>query len=191
MSRYIMRNSIIKEADRLLMQTGYNAFSYKTITERIDIKTSSIHYHFPKKSDLGIAIIQAHQDAFEETILRTKDKTPLEKILKLFLYYRRLAAEQKVCIVGALTSDINTLDEKLREKVLAFAESIVRWTATILEEGEHQKVFKPISSPHLKAKILVSTLMALTQLARIENSNDSFEKTLEVLLDEIILKNNI
>lgn len=183
-----MKNRIIEVADQLLMERGYNAFSYKTITETIDIKTSSIHYHFPGKSDLGIAIIQSHQDAFEQTMLRTKDKTPLEKILKLFLYYKRLAAAQKVCIVGALTSDINTLDEKLREKVLTFADSIVEWTASILDEGQNQNIFKPIASPRLKAKILVSTLMALTQLARIENSNHTFEQTLEVLLDEIILK---
>lgn len=180
-----MKEQIIIEANTLLVEKGFNAFSYKTITEKIDIKTSSIHYHFPTKSDLGIAIIQKHQQAFEQTIAKTNEKTPLEKIGKLFLYYKRLVAEQKVCIVGALTSDINTLDEPLRQELLTFSNAIVNWTTSILQDGQTQKVFKQLPNSQLKAKQIIASLMAMVQFARIEKNKTDFELMTKMILDEL------
>ncbi len=182
-----MKEQIITEANTLLVEKGFNAFSYKTITEKIDIKTSSIHYHFPTKRDLGIAIIQKHQQAFEQTIAKTNGKTALEKIGKLFLYYKRLVAEQKVCIVGALTSDINTLDEPLRQEILIFSEAIVNWTASILQDGQTQKVFKPLPNTKLKAKQIIASLMALVQIARIEKNKTGFDLMTQMILDELTI----
>ena len=55
-----MKESILKLADHLIKAKGYNAFSFHDLSKAIGIKTASIHYHFPTKSDLGIAIIQDH-----------------------------------------------------------------------------------------------------------------------------------
>src|SRR5699024_11730842 len=37
---------------------GTNAFSYKDISKEIGIKTSSIHYYFPTKNDLIVAVLE-------------------------------------------------------------------------------------------------------------------------------------
>lgn len=182
-----MKEKIIEEANTILVKNGFNAFSYKMITERIDIKTSSIHYHFPAKSDLGIAIIQKHKQAFEQTIEKTKGNTPLEKINKLFLYYKRLVAEQKVCIVGALTSDINTLDEPLRQELLLFSDTLINWTASILVDGQTQQIFKSLPNAQLKAKQIIASLMAWAQFARIEKNNEDFDLMTQMILDELMI----
>lgn len=176
---------IVTTANNFLVERGFNAFSYKHISEEIAIKTSSIHYHFPTKSDLGIAIIQKHKEAFEQTIANTNSTTALEKISKLFLYYKRLVAEKKVCVVGALTSDFNTIDEPLREELLKFSEIIVNWAASILQEGQTQKVFKPIPDSKLKAKQIIASLMAWAQFSRIENNNTDFDMMTQMILEEL------
>ncbi|MCD8539057.1 MAG: TetR/AcrR family transcriptional regulator [Leadbetterella sp.] len=137
-----MKNQIINTASHLLIERGFNAFSFKTISEEVGIKTSSIHYHFPTKTDLGKAVIQLHRRELEEMIAKTEGKTPLEKLNKLFRYYKRLVTEGKVCIVGALTSDINTLEEPIRLELLSFGERIIGWVASVLKEGESDKTFK-------------------------------------------------
>lgn len=182
-----MKEQIIQEANTLLVEKGFNAFSYKNITEKINIKTSSIHYYFPTKSDLGIAIIQKHQQALEQTIAKTKEKTPLEKLKKLFHYYKRLAAEQKVCIVGALTSDINTLDDPLRQEILIFSDAIITWTTSILQEGQTQNIFKHLPDTSLKARQIIASLMALVQFARIEKKQTDFDLMTQMILDELKL----
>tara|TARA_R110000868_G_scaffold322453_8_gene583406 strand:+ start:403 stop:963 length:561 start_codon:yes stop_codon:yes gene_type:complete len=181
------RLRIIDTANTLIVERGYNAFSYKDISEKIGIKTSSIHYHFSTKSVLGIAVVQQHQQAFEQTIARTNGKTPIEKIGKLFLYYKRLVAERKVCIAGAMTSDINTLDESLREQILAFSGTLINWTASILRDGQTQSIFKPIASHELKAKQIIASLMAVAQFARIEKSKSDFDLMTQMMLEELII----
>ena len=54
------REEIIQLADTLIRQKGYNAFSFYEISDKVGIKTASIHYHFPAKSDLGIAVVDLH-----------------------------------------------------------------------------------------------------------------------------------
>lgn len=177
---------ILETANNLLIERGFNAFSYKDISEEIAIKTSSIHYHFPTKSDLGIALVQKHHQAMQQTITKTSDRNALEKLNKLFYYYKKLVAEQKVCVIGALTSDINTLNENLRQELLLFGNSVINWAATILEEGQQQKVFQAFPNTKLKAKLIVAQLMAVAQIARIEKSSKSFDQMTQLILNELI-----
>ena len=55
------RSEIINIADALIRAKGYNAFSFTDIGKQLNIKNASIHYHFPTKTDLGVAIIAQHQ----------------------------------------------------------------------------------------------------------------------------------
>lgn len=178
---------IVETANNFLVEKGFNAFSYKHISQEIDIKTSSIHYHFPTKSDLGIAIIRKHQKALDYTIEKCKGKTALEKIEKLFKYYEALVEEQKVCIVSALTSDINSLDETMKQELLQFGNIILNWIATILEEGQQQQIFKPIVNNKLKAKLIMANLMGLIQIARIEKNSNQINQLAKLILDDLII----
>ncbi len=184
------KEQIINIADNLLIEKGFNAFSYKDISKIIDIKTSSIHYHFPTKTDLGIAIIKKHLDTLEQTIIKTKDKTPLEKIEKLFIYYKRLCANQMVCIVGALTSGLNTLNEPLRIELLNFTKKLIDWVTSILNEGQDLLIFKTLTDSELRAKLLITNLMSLVQLSRIEYQNNSIDGIIEIILDDLLINNN-
>lgn len=180
-----MKKQILELANQLLLEKGYNAFSYKHITEKIDIKTSSIHYHFPTKTDLGIAIIDIHQAAFEQTMVRAAQASPVEKINKIFTYYQRLIQANKVCIAGALTSDINTLEAPLRHKILHFSNTLIQWTADNLREGIDQNIFRPLANPQLKAKQLIASLMAMAQFARLDEGESDFDAMASMMLNEL------
>ena len=44
-------HKILDVAEHFTQSLGFNAFSYKDIQENVGIKTSSIHYYFPTKTD--------------------------------------------------------------------------------------------------------------------------------------------
>lgn len=182
-----MKDQIIETANKLLIERGYNAFSYHNISKEINIKTSSIHYHFPSKSDLGIAVVKMHNEALEQTIVKTANKTPIEKLNTLFAYYNKLVAGQKVCIVGALTSDINTLDAPLREELMDFANAVMDWATGILQEGQSQKVFRSLVNTEMKAKQIMASLMTMSQLSRIEKDSTAFEQMTQMIIDELTI----
>lgn len=92
-----------------------------------------------------------------------------------------------MCVIGALTSDINTMDEALLQRLLQFGDTVVMWTASILEKGQKGKVFKPHDDTNLKAKMIMANLMAMLQIARIEKSIKSFDKMTQMMLEEFII----
>ncbi|MDY0779834.1 TetR/AcrR family transcriptional regulator [Tenacibaculum sp. IB213877] len=181
------KERIIQIADKLLLERGYNAFSFKNISIELGIKTSSIHYHFPTKTDLGIAIIHKHDIALTNTILKLKHEAPVIKLEKLIIYYKKLALANKVCIVGALTSSVNTLDKQLQKEVLSFANKVIDWTQLIIEEGQQKKQIKQFSNSHIKAKMIIAELMAFLQLTRISHDKTSFDDMTYLLKEELLV----
>ena len=47
---------LLDVAQNMVQTNGFNAFSYGGLSRTVGIKTSSIHYHFPNKEDLGEAL---------------------------------------------------------------------------------------------------------------------------------------
>jgi TetR/AcrR family transcriptional regulator, transcriptional repressor for nem operon len=47
-----VRDQLLQHARSLLMARGYHGFSYHDLARLVGVKTSSIHYYFPKKEDL-------------------------------------------------------------------------------------------------------------------------------------------
>ena len=54
-------SAILDVAQELLQTRGYNAFSIKDLADRVEIRTSSIHYYFATKADLCRALISRHR----------------------------------------------------------------------------------------------------------------------------------
>jgi AcrR family transcriptional regulator len=42
-------NKLIEEASQLITSVGYNDFSYADLPQRLSIRKSSIHHHYPSK----------------------------------------------------------------------------------------------------------------------------------------------
>ena len=166
------REEIIQLADKLILHKGYNAFSFYDISDEIGIKTASIHYHFRTKSDLGIAVIQQHIENLKLVIEKYKAKTPEEKLDKFFTIYTNIKKESKICLVGSLATDFNTLDKKVQEKLKEFSELMLDWVADFLAEGKDEKVFYFEEEPRTKALLIISNMLAIVQLSRLTNDDD-------------------
>jgi AcrR family transcriptional regulator len=166
------RESIIELADNLIRSKGYNAFSFYDISRSIGIKTASIHYHFPSKSDLGIAVVMAHRVKLQKLKMSLEGKDPLKQLHGFFSVYSGLSAEQKVCLVGSLATDLNTVDEKVQEELKIFTREVWDWVVQILKEGKKQKVFSWKGSPRVKALMIINNMLATVQLNRLTTKNN-------------------
>jgi AcrR family transcriptional regulator len=135
------REAIIKLGDALIRDKGFNAFSFYDISRELGIKNASIHYHFPTKTHLGLSVIAAHQKQLEELIKKYSDKDPLLKLKAFLSIYTYTKAENKVCIVGSLATDLHTVDKSIEIELRKLATRILSWVTEILEEGKSRKVF--------------------------------------------------
>lgn len=114
-----MQEKILNTAESLIQQMGYNAFSYKDIALVVGIKTSSIHYYYPTKEDLAVAVIewQLERLSFSLDELKVNPSLSLQqKLLKLvdLVLSVTLNNDMKMCLGGMLASDVVSLPEKLK-----------------------------------------------------------------------------
>ena len=178
------REIIIDTADQLIRSNGFNAFSFKDISNKIGIKTASIHYHFPTKSDLGVATIKEHIERFEQLKTELANKSPLLKLKGFLSIYSQIKSENKVCLVGSLATDLNTVDDKIKNELKTFAELVLLWVTEILTEGKNQRVFEFQNTSRTKALMIITNILAIVQLSRLTNDED-FEIVKEAIINDL------
>lgn len=181
------RENIIHEADYLVRNNGYNAFSFKDISSAIGIKTASVHYHFPTKSDLAIAVLETHFSSLKKIREGYKDKTPQENLDKFLSIYTQIKKENKICIVGSLATDLNTVDEKIKSKLKIFALEFLGWVTEFLEKGRRVHAFHFDCTPRTKALLIISNMLAILQLSRLTGDED-FEIVKKTIKKELLKK---
>jgi TetR/AcrR family transcriptional repressor of nem operon len=108
------KRTILNMAEDLLQYKGFNGFSYAHIASELGVKNAAIHYHFPTKEDLSIAVIKRYRDRFQLWInnSRVKDLAPEKKLDWFLSIYNDMRVDQgKVCLVGSMEVEFNTIPE--------------------------------------------------------------------------------
>jgi AcrR family transcriptional regulator len=83
------KRTILNMAEDLLQYKGFNGFSYANIASELGVKNAAIHYHFPTKEAMGVAVIKRYRDRFQLWInnSRVKDLPPEKKLDWFFGIY--------------------------------------------------------------------------------------------------------
>jgi TetR/AcrR family transcriptional regulator, transcriptional repressor for nem operon len=170
----ITREKIMELGENLIRTKGYNAFSYQDISSELGIKNAAIHYYFPSKENLGTSIVKTNIQRFEEMVENMHSRgfdewQQLETFIKIYIKSHR---EQKLCIVGAMGPEINTLTEITKTELKRITEKILNWLTGILTSGKEKKLFVFKEEPQNKALLIFTCLVASLQLARILDKLD-------------------
>ena len=64
MSRTDTKTALLDCAQDLIQRVGVNAMSYKHLSDEVGIRKASIHYHFPRKEDLVLALLNRCTDTY-------------------------------------------------------------------------------------------------------------------------------
>jgi len=179
------RTEIIRIGDSLIRERGYNAFSFSDIARQLNIKNASVHYHFPTKTALGLAVIREHFSRFEQLKERTTKKSPLEKLNAFLDIYTAAKSENKVCIVGSLVAELYTVEPEIQSELKKLANNILKWITEVLRDGKSDGVFHFNINERTKALMIITNMLAAVQLARLTNTQD-FEQIKENVINDLI-----
>jgi len=130
-------------AARLIVQAqGYNALSFRDLAEAVGVKSSSIHYYFPTKGDLGAALARQYTEEFLAYLNGLLEqgmdwRTCVEKYAEVFR--DTLLRENRMCMAGVLAAERPGLAPEVRAEVERFTEQIVGWLQRVLAIG-HPKM---------------------------------------------------
>lgn len=163
------KRTILNMAEALLQDKGFNGFSYAHIASELGVKNAAIHYHFPTKEALGIAVVRRYRDRFQLWInnSRIKDLSPEKKLDWFFSIYTEMRADQgKVCLVGSMEAEFNSIPKGLQAEVEALHKELLAWLQTTLKEGRDIGIFHFNGEPAGKAALILSSLQGALQMAR-------------------------
>ncbi len=160
---------ILNAAEDLLQRRGYNAFSYHHIAVQLGVRNAAIHYHFPAKEDLGVALVQRYQERFRKWV-KTTDAvesawTRLQAYFQTYLDF--LQADCKCCPGGVLGSEFHAIPEAMREQARTLMREIYEWLVATLEFGRGQGSLSFNGRPEDKAIEIGAALQGGLQIARL------------------------
>ncbi len=168
------KSEILDLAENLLLDLGFNGFSYANISSVLKIKNAAVHYYFPTKADLGVAIIQRARERFAGWTQnhRMVANSPDEKLESFFRQYLRfLEKGQQVCLGGALETDFKTLPPEMQAETQKFASGILAWMEGVLEEGREKQKFSFPGEARDLAILILSSLQGALQMTRAAGSS--------------------
>src|SRR5215510_13109700 len=96
---------ILDLAETLIQTRGYSAFSYQDIALALGIRKASIHYHFPSKAALGVALVDRYVARFAaglETIASDESQSAMAMLdfyAEPYLGFAR-GDDDRICLCG-------------------------------------------------------------------------------------------
>lgn len=177
------RTQILKLADNYIRKDGFNAFSFRDISSRLGIKSASVHYHFPTKTDLAASVVDHNRLLLLQTIEKNKSNPAPEQLNAFFSIYDYYRSSGKICLIGSIASDYFTVEAPVREAIAHLSQTMHQWVTAILEKGLTEGNFHFKAKADVKAAMIIGNMLALLQLSRV--LGDSYYESVK---QEIILE---
>lgn len=117
------KDLILDSAQRLIQTCGYNGFSFRDIAGDIGVKSSSIHYYYPSKSQLAVAVASKYRSDFMDVVhpLLANNETTIGFLNNYAaLFQETLKNENRLCLGGMLASELNSVGAEVGSEIKGF-----------------------------------------------------------------------
>ena len=175
--------AILDSARVLMMDRGYNGFSFRDVAAEVGIKSASIHYHYSTKADLAEATAKAYRLAFVDAIDGLTAATAPD-LLRAYgaLFVASLREQGGLCLGGVLAADSETLPDQVRDEVVLFFDSQHQWLAEVLRDGQERGEIRADLSAEDFAAMFVSSLEGAMMVSRGIKRPQDLETALDILI---------
>ncbi|MBP0438341.1 TetR/AcrR family transcriptional regulator [Tianweitania sediminis] len=133
------KEAILAAAKKVAQTRGFKGLNFRDLAAEVGIKAASIHYHFPSKADLGVAVVRRYwEDAL--ICLEALSAQAPDPVSSLHLYpnmFRRaLESGNRMCLCSCMASEYHDLPDAVKQEVQTFADINVAWLKKALVASE-------------------------------------------------------
>lgn len=182
------RSQLLAEAEYLIRRSGYSAFSYAHLTDKIGITKASIHYHFPTKQRLAEEVVEVAMARFAAA-LADIEAGPGDAPARLRQYAELFLDgfdEQLRPLCCALSAELAALPDSLHARTRAYFELHLAWLGRIVGAGCAAGQLRWAGGADALAALILSTLEGGSLVARAMQSRalalDGFAQVLALAL---------
>lgn len=116
------REAILDVAEKRIRANGYGGFSFREIASDVGIKSASVHYHFPTKSDLAVAVAKRYRERFAEALEVAERQGVARVEAWRELFDDALTQDGLMCLCGILAVEGASLPAEVAREARAFLE---------------------------------------------------------------------
>lgn len=180
---------LIAETASLIVNRGYNGFSYADLAERFGIRKASIHHHFPSKADLVVAVVERGRAGIQAQIALLDDDaaTAMDRLLAYTGYWERCILDQTspFCLAGVLAAELPALPEEIGTVVRGHFDDLRRWVEGVLRRGAAEGSMTLEERPAVEAEIFVAAVYGAMLVARAFDDPTRFSVVVEAAIRRI------
>ena len=151
---------------------GTAGISFRKLADEIGIKSSSVHHHYPEKTDLIQTIIASYSEQFLarlKEIENRRGKLP-SKLSQFIDLFDQVASQEKFCLCGMMAAELGLLDEGSRQLLKKFFTDVETWLESLL--NTHQDELVNSQNTGITAKNIMSGLEGALLIDRVFGSMD-------------------
>jgi len=178
------RTKILEVAENLIQRVGLNAMSYQHISEAIGIRKASIHHHFPRKENLVDELLNRCQITYGDSYRKIvgSSKSAPAKLRRLAALFEESLRLGNLCLVGTISSDLNTLEDNSRRNLKATISQTVEIFAEVFRQGRKDGSLAFAGIENEIAHAFFSFLLGAQIAARAHGGPKSFRKATEAMI---------
>ena len=127
----LVRQQIVKAADQLFYQKGYNLTSFSDIATASKVPRGNLNYYFKTKNEVLIAVIQYRVDEMQQMLQNWENEyqTPMERLQR----YAQIASNMRNevihygCPMGTLNMELGKVQQALQAIAIEQFEVFEQW----------------------------------------------------------------
>lgn len=182
-------DEILASARVLIMNGGYNGFSYADIAETVGIRKASIHHHFPSKVDLVRTLVKRYREDAEAGFngLEQRVSDPLE-LLKVYAGHWAQCIEdasRPFCVCALLASELPALPADVASEVQGFFRFLSKWIVSVMDRGLRDGSLKLTSAPKIEGEAFLAKIHGAMLSARVYGSPEVFAMVLNAEIERL------
>lgn len=176
------KDMLLDAAEAGIRRNGYNAVSFRELANGLGIKSASVHYHFPRKEDLGTALVARYAESFFATLdsQGARASTPRGRVYQFCDAYKSaLAASDAMCLCGVLGAESASLPSSVTNAVNDFFDRNISWLENALPAEW------PAEKRAARAVQIVATLQGSMMLSHAKKDHSILDQSAAELVEAI------
>ena len=173
------RETLLDTAEAAIRLRGYHAVSFRDLADELGIKSSSVHYYFRQKEDLGLALVARYSQRFFADVDATaaNAETAVARLRAFAAVYRNaLVGSDRICLCGMLGSESSGLPDALAAAVAEFFQANIAWLSDALPS------MLPAAERRKRANHMVAALQGAMMLANSLGNHKLFDQAVQDML---------
>ncbi len=131
------REQLENAAADAVQRSGLHNLSFRNLADQVGVKSSSVHYYFPEKSHLAIALIERYSAEFAAALRQIDDdkKGAVKKLDAFVKLFEDALKNEKFCLCGMMAAEVESLDTTSRSALARYFLDTEDWLTVVVAQN--------------------------------------------------------